>query len=193
MNPRMTNHLTDEQLLQWLDGSAKPPEQEHLANCAPCRAEAVALQDGIARYAIALRRQAAQAQSAHLAENFAPARSLARHRLRWAGATVLALLLAAQTAWMMKPRPAPAASQAASQPASQTASQTTTQTAVTAPAGPTPATALSHDDLSDDQLLEAVNNDLSREVPQALAPVGAITVARNRIAAASASRSSQAK
>ena len=40
--------------------------------------------------------------------------------------------------------------------------------------------------MSDDELLEAVNNDLSREVPQALAPVGAITVGRNRIAAASA-------
>jgi hypothetical protein len=39
--------------------------------------------------------------------------------------------------------------------------------------------------LSDDELLEAVNNDLNREVPLALAPVSAITVARNNIAAAS--------
>jgi hypothetical protein len=40
--------------------------------------------------------------------------------------------------------------------------------------------------MSDDELLEAVNNDLNREVPQALAPVGAITTARNnKIAAAS--------
>jgi len=39
--------------------------------------------------------------------------------------------------------------------------------------------------LSDDELLEAVNNDLSREVPLALAPVSAITVARNKLAAAS--------
>ncbi len=39
--------------------------------------------------------------------------------------------------------------------------------------------------MSDDELLEAVNSDLSREVPQALAPVSAITVARNQIAAAS--------
>ena len=29
--------------------------------------------------------------------------------------------------------------------------------------------------MSDDELLEAVNNDLSREVPLALAPVSAIT------------------
>jgi hypothetical protein len=37
--------------------------------------------------------------------------------------------------------------------------------------------------MSDDELLEAVNNDLNRDVPQALAPVEAITVARNQIAA----------
>ena len=39
--------------------------------------------------------------------------------------------------------------------------------------------------MSDDELLEAVNNDLSREVPLALSPVSAITIARNKIAAAS--------
>ena len=37
--------------------------------------------------------------------------------------------------------------------------------------------------MSDDELLEAVNNDLSREVPLALAPVSTITAARNKIAA----------
>jgi hypothetical protein len=49
--------------------------------------------------------------------------------------------------------------------------------------------------MSDDELLEAVNNDLSRDVPQALAPVSAITVARNKIAAASkvAANNSSAK
>jgi hypothetical protein len=160
-------HLTDEQLLQWLDGSASPPSQAHLESCARCRAEAFAIQDGISRYVISLRRQAAQAQSTHLTGDFAPAGILAQHRLRWAGALVLALLLAAQTAWMMKPRPA----QSASHPA--------------AAAHPHPAAA-SDDPLSDDELLQAVNNDLSREVPQALAPVGAITVARNRIAASAA-------
>jgi len=41
----------------------------------------------------------------------------------------------------------------------------------------------SGDQMSDDELLEAVNNDLSRDVPQALAPVSAITLARNQIAA----------
>ena len=51
-----------------------------------------------------------------MAGNFAPRKALALHRLRWAGAGVLALVLAAQTAWLMKPHRAPAADQ--SQPAS---------------------------------------------------------------------------
>src|SRR5208282_4407992 len=100
------NHLTDEQLLEWLDGAARPAVQAHLASCEPCRAEADALQDGISRYAIALRRESAEAQSARLARGFAPALRM-QHRLRWVGAGVLALLLAAQTAWMMKQRPTP--------------------------------------------------------------------------------------
>jgi len=37
--------------------------------------------------------------------------------------------------------------------------------------------------MSDDELLDAVGRDLDRDVPQALAPVSAITVARNQMAA----------
>jgi len=169
MNKPARQHLTDDELLEWLDGAAGPAVRAHLDGCAGCRDEAHALQDGISRYAIALRREAAQAQSARLAEGFAPARALVRHRLRWIGAGVLALLLAAQTAWMMKTRPAAGTknpSHAVSQP-----------TAEAAQAIPQHVAAM-----SDDELLEAVNNDLSREVPQALAPVGAITEARNQIA-----------
>ena len=165
MNDRTKQHLTDDELLEWLDGSAGPAVRTHLVDCGPCRAEAHALQDGISRYAVATRRQAAAAQSARLAEGFAPARALVWHRLRWVGAGALALLLMAQTAWMMKVRPAPVAPQAVSHPA-----------AATALASAQPVA------MSDDELLQAVNNDLSDEVPQALAPVGAITVARNRIA-----------
>ena len=51
-----------------------------------------------------------------MAENFAPRKALVRHRLRWAAATVLALLLAAQTAWIMLPRHAPDASRPAPAP-----------------------------------------------------------------------------
>ncbi len=159
------NHLTDEQLAEWLQGEDAQQTQSHLAECAQCRAEAAEFRDRIARYSIAMRRQAELAQSARMAETFAPQKALALHRLRWAAATVLTLLLAAQTAWIMRPRHAPDAS----------------RPAAGAPLHPQPAAAM-----SDDELLEAVNSDLSREVPQALAPVSAITVARNRIAAASA-------
>ena len=157
------NHLTDEQLAQWLEGEDSQQTQSHLAGCAQCRTEALDLRDGLSRYAIAMRRQAADAQSACMAGHFAPQKALARHRLRWAAATVLALMLGAQTLWMMnKPHPQD-------------------RGIVSAPLQPQPAASM-----SDDELLEAVNNDLSREVPQALAPVSAITVERNQIAATSA-------
>jgi hypothetical protein len=155
------NHLTDEQLLEWLDGAAGPALQAHLESCAACRAEAHELQDGISRYAIALRRQAAQAGSVRL-KGFAPGRRL-QHRLRWVGTGVLAVLLAAQTVWMMRQRPG---AQSVPRPI-----------AAAVPASPLPATSM-----SDDELLQAVNNDVNDEVPEALAPVGAITVARNRMA-----------
>jgi len=162
------NHLTDEQLERWLAGECTEQTRAHLEGCGQCHAEALALRDGISRYGLALRQQALRAQAAHLPQNFAPRKALALHRLRWAGATVLAMLLAAHTAWMISPmwksHTGPIMPRAI----------------VNAPANPQPAS------MSDDELLEAVNNDLNREVPQALAPVSAITVARNRIAAESA-------
>jgi hypothetical protein len=137
--------------------------QAHLDDCAQCQAEARQLRDGISRYAVAIRRQSAHAQSTHMARTIAPRRALALHRLRWAGAGVLAILLVVQTVWMMKPRPAPPIPRAVA----------------SAPVTPPPA-AIS---MSDDELLEAVNSDLSREVPLALAPVSTITTERNKIAA----------
>jgi len=162
-NQSGTNHLTDEQLAAWLLGEAPRDTYVHLESCTQCHAEALQLQDGISRYAIATRQQSARAQSVRLAGNFAPRKALILHRLRWAGAGVLAMLLAAQTAWMMKPAPV----------------------AISAPVASTPVVSQPAAQMSDDELLEAVNNDLSREVPLALAPVSAITTARNKIAAAS--------
>jgi hypothetical protein len=153
------NHLTDEQLGDWLAGEASAEVHEHLRGCERCRSEATVLRDEISRYSLALRHRSAEAGSARIAKRIMPGRALALRRLSWAGVTALALLLAAQTGWMMRAhRPAPAPEHAAAPP-------------------PAPAT------MSDDELLEAVNNDLNRDVPRALAPVSAITIARNRIAA----------
>jgi len=165
------NHLTDEQLAGWLAGEADPQTRSHVDSCPQCGAEALELRDGISRYAIAMRRKSALAESAHMQGKLAPRKALAPHRLRWAGAGVLALLLASSTGWLVKPHLNPATAQpTASAPAhlehdahSQAASQ-----------------------LSDDELLEAVNNDLSSDVPEALSPVSTITVERNEIAATSA-------
>jgi hypothetical protein len=83
------------------------------------------------------------------------------------------MLLAAQTAWMVKPRPTP--------PSFQPVAATPVNTPP--PAVQPPVVKQAAVQMSDDELLEAVNNDLSREVPLALAPVSAITNARNKIAA----------
>ncbi len=169
------NHLRDEQLAGWLAGEADRETRSHLESCPQCRAEAVELREGISRYSIAMRRQAGGAQRTHLSGNFAPRKAVALHRLRWAGAGVLALLLAAQTAWLIKPQDAKPHHEPAN--ARPTGSAAVSSQPVSASSSAT--------QLSDDELLEAVNNDLSREVPLALAPVSAITTARNRIAAES--------
>jgi hypothetical protein len=163
------NHLMDEQLAAWLAGEADQETRSHLESCPLCRSEALDLREGLRRYSIATRRQAAMAQSAHMSGTFAPRKDLALLRLRWAGAGVLALLLVAQTAWLIKPHYAPKPN----------------TSAVVSPEPASYAPPAAGTQLSDDELLEAVNNDLSREVPLALAPVSAITAARNRIAAAS--------
>jgi|GEM_PF-577765 hypothetical protein len=167
------NHLTDEQLADWLAGEADNETRSHLENCPQCSAESIRLKNGISCYSIALWQQATRAQSVRLAAHLAPRRALALHRLRWAGAGVLAMLLAAQTAWMVKPRPTP--------PSFQPVAATPVNTPP--PAVQPPVVKQAAVQMSDDELLEAVNNDLSREVPLALAPVSAITNARNKIAA----------
>jgi hypothetical protein len=155
------NHLTDDQLSEWLAGESTAETRSHLEACPQCRDEAGTLRDGISRYSFSLRDQARHAQAAHLV-NVDPKKTLAAHRLRWAAAAALAMLLAAPTAWMMRPRVVPA-------PLSTASATSASQPSAT---------------MSDDELLEAVNNDLNRDVPQALAPISAITVARNAAASA---------
>ncbi len=155
-------HLNDEELAQWLAGEATVEAQAHVDECAECRTEAMAVRDGISRYALALRREAAEAVKP------APLRVshvLARRRLGWA-AVALAVLLAAPTAWVMRPHAAPAGQPSAVTETAQAGSQMGSQVK-----------------MSDDELLDAVDKDLDRDVPQALAPVGTLTLARNQMAA----------
>jgi len=173
-------HLTDEELAEWLAGESSDETRAHLRCCASCNAEAINLHDNVAQYSVALRQRSSLAQNARVTGNFAPGKALARHRLRWAGATVLALLLAAQTAWMMKPHTPRTQPVANSQANMQLSSQPNTRLNAQLSTQPS---SQSGNQMSDDELLEAVNNDLNRDVPQALAPVEAITVARNQIAA----------
>jgi hypothetical protein len=178
------NHLTDEQLAEWLAGESGEETRAHLQSCASCNSEAIRLHDGILRYSMSVRQQASRAQSARMGGGFTHGRVFGGHRLRWAFAGVLALLLAAPTAWMMKSHTVTQSSEPTvsaphgSQPDSQHFSQPNSKPSA---------------QMNDDELLEAVNNDLSRDVPQALAPVGAITVERNQIAAAASAANNPTK
>ncbi len=171
------NHLTDEQLAAWLAGEADHQTRSHFESCPQCHAEALGLRGGISRYSVSMRRQAGHAQNMRLNGFFVPRKTILLHRLRWTGAGVLAILLTAQTLWLIKPQHAPDARPMASQPSSHS------QSAPSSAPSSGSSSSSSSAQLSDDELLEAVNNDLSREVPMALAPVSAITTARNRIAA----------
>lgn len=158
------NHLTDDQLAEWLSGVGTRETLAHIESCPLCHSETLALRDDISRYVVTRRKQARQARVTHQAKTISPKQAFATHRLHWAGAAALALLLATPTAWMLKPH---------------------TTTTPPHPVAATPGIVQPTTAMSDDELLEAVNNDLNRDVPQALAPISAITVARNKIAAAS--------
>ncbi|MGA3128079.1 MAG: hypothetical protein ABSD13_15355 [Candidatus Korobacteraceae bacterium] len=171
-------HLTDEQLAGWLAGEEDQQTGSHLDSCPQCNAEALELRDGISRYAVAMRRQSSFAENAHMNGRLAPRRTLALHRLRWAGSGALALLLAASTAWLMIRPPA------------QNPTMQSYRTIDPAASSQNDANSKPSSQLSDDELLEAVNNDLSREVPEALSPVSAISVERNKLAATSGAATS---
>ena len=156
------NHLTDEQIADWLAGEGSAETQRHLADCAACASETAALSGGVRRYALAIQ-QEARPSAVRSLHKFNVRRELKWLRLRWASAVALGLLLAGTTAYVAVPHEAPTPVETVRTPQPQ-------------PAVPA---------MSDDELLEAVNNDLNRDVPRALAPVGHITAERNRIAAAS--------
>lgn len=147
------NHLTDEQLLDWLSGAATARVDEHLAACPACRVAADAVSERLSHYTLAIRQRSA----APKLRSFSSYRRRWPHRLSWAAGSALVVVLVAQTGWLSWTRPQK-----------------------TSVAAPTPTI-----NMSDDELLEAVHSDLSRDVPQALAPVGAITEERNRLTTAS--------
>ncbi|MDR3764134.1 MAG: hypothetical protein P4M01_08580 [Acidobacteriota bacterium] len=184
-------HLTDEQIADWLAGESTAETRQHLTGCSECAAETAALSGGVRRYALAVR-QDAQRSAARSLSGFSVHRELKWLRLRWAAAATLGLFLAGTTVYVVLPHeasiatrhviPAPLPQPAPKlQPPPEVQIQTAAQPRPSKPA------------MSDDELLEAVNNDLSRDVPRALAPVSHITAERNQIAAASSAAGSGKK
>jgi hypothetical protein len=174
-------HLTDEQIAEWLAGEAGAETDQHLAECSACATETAALANGVRRYGLALKYQARQAGQRRLLQNVDPRREVLRHRLRWATAATLGMVLAGTTAYVSRSQPTQPEPVVVKTNGAPAVIQVHPAAAANATGSPARSSSM-----SDDELLEAVNNDLSRDVPQALAPVSAITEARNSIAATSA-------
>ncbi len=143
----MTEHLTDEQMAEWLaGGSGDAAAQQHLAECRECSDEMSLMRSGVAGFAALVHEEA---QRRPLRQVAVPAARTARHTPALVWAAALALLVVAT--WMFRWTPT------APQPS-----------AIAQASG-------------EDTLLLEIQEDLNREVPDALAPALVLTAERNRI------------
>lgn len=122
MSADAARHILENRIIQIVaDGSMRRDEQEHLAQCAPCRDMMAALESDLDR----LRQQAEQATPAPLRHFVLPAdrtepRRIRRRHLGWAAAgTVLSAALLTIFLWgggdHQLPRPSPTTSPLAAQ------------------------------------------------------------------------------
>jgi predicted anti-sigma-YlaC factor YlaD len=151
----MTSHLNDEQMTDWLLGTAGEDIVQHLASCEGCRAEASGMQTAIAEYARSTRAQAEvrRLQPVAAASRLSAAQAANRRhwlptRLSW----VASFALLALAAILLMTAPSPQMPTAARQDA-------------------------------DDALLMEIQQQLERDVPEALAPAAVLTAERNRVIA----------
>ena len=141
----MTQHWTDEQMTAWTLGERNVEMAEHLAACGDCRRELAQLQESLA----AFRGNVQQAASAdeyrwtRIRHGVASGATERSHGLRWAFTTAVALVaLSVGLLQVHHQRPVPRVGDN------------------------TPKV-----EMSDEQLLSEINDDLSRSAPEAMAPV----------------------
>jgi hypothetical protein len=146
----MNSHLSQEEILRWQAGDASEVEQAHIAECAECRAQTQPLADALQWFGAAARQWGAE--KAALAGT---SRVDVRTTLRWgkfAAALALAcMLLVASGIALLRWQKSPSVpTQARVQQQQET-----------------PQQQLAHDNA----LLEAVDQDVSQEVPSAMQPL----------------------
>ena len=79
----MNEHLTSEQITEWLAGTPEPETARHARECPRCRAEVESLREALAQF-----RESGRRWTAHHATNPAPART--RVRVVWVAAVAMA-------------------------------------------------------------------------------------------------------
>ena len=152
----MSEHLTSEQLTEYLGGQENARIQAHLADCARCRDDARRLLHVVGSLRAHAERSAERDAAFWTRQRFQVRSVLIQRRRRspsWALAAAMAVLLLA-AAWMFRTQP--------SQP---------------------PATGQSaqlQNPISDDALLSAVNSTLAQDVPSPLAPVAMLAYEREQ-------------
>ena len=85
----MNNHLTPEQISNWVIGERSPETQQHAGQCLECRAELDRLQDALTSFRGSVLQWAGAQTPA-----FKTTRRFRAHSLRWVLATAAVVLLA---------------------------------------------------------------------------------------------------
>lgn len=94
----MIQHLSAEQISQWMTGERTPQLEEHVAECAPCRVELQELEASLGQFRTAMRRWSSAAAPPAWQAPEPRSRWMAWRRLMLAGATA-AILAAAPLYW----------------------------------------------------------------------------------------------
>lgn len=148
-------HLNDEQMTEWLLGSATDEIGVHVNGCPQCRAELEELHGTIGRYAGLMRARAQERTLGAVIPARKPSHKSSHKddrlwtgRLSWAASAALLVFAVLLLAITPSPRQRVAPAQDA-----------------------------------DDALLMEIQRDLDREVPQALAPAALLAAERNRVIA----------
>jgi hypothetical protein len=184
----MTMHLTDEQFTSYLLGAPDADVREHLERCAECRTEAHLLSETVLEAGIALRSEAARAQTRALERSVAGSHEARRpkRQMPWMLAPVLATVLIAAALFFVSSSDMVdglwqrSGSSPVNQPPQSLAADDSTRKA----SQPQTANSANHTATAqdDDALLLSIQEDASREVPAALEPAKVIVDERDRIA-----------
>lgn len=139
----MIEHLSAEQISQWMVGERTPQLERHVAECAACRSELGQMENTLSQFRSAMRESAASMAVPEWREPAPQASWFAWPRVVLTAA-VLVLLVAVPISWRVRVREQAAREQVT--PTSQVA-------------------------LSDAQLLESVDSEISQAVPGPMEPL----------------------